>query len=143
MKIVNKDQFMRNLQRRLGIVPIKNAKRACHRAANLVRNEAVQSLLNDPKTGPTVQRYNPKRRHKTSAAGEAPASDTGFLANNITTEVVVVGKSVTGIVRASAPYAKHLEFGTSQMAARPFLHPAMQRMRDRIVAIFAKEGMIK
>lgn len=143
MKILNKDRFIEGLTRRLGKVPIKNAQRACFKSANLVRNTAVQSILTGPKSGPTVTRYNPKRSIKISAAGQAPASDTGFLANNITSEVVVAGKGVTGIVRASAPYAAHLEFGTSKMPARPFLQPALEKNKKKIIEIFLKEGMIK
>ena len=40
-------------------------------------------------------------------------------------------------------YAKHLEFGTTQMAARPFLQPALNKKAKKIVSIFKKEGLIK
>jgi len=40
-------------------------------------------------------------------------------------------------VIANAPYAAALEFGTRQIAARPFLRPAMQKHRSRLVTALA------
>ena len=57
-------------------------KRRVANAANLVRNTAVTSILRDPKTG-SIRADG----HVHSAAGEPPASDTGFLANSITTDL--------------------------------------------------------
>lgn len=143
MKLLNKREFFEQLQRRLGTVPLKNAKRACFKAANLVKNEAQKEILTGSKTGPVVTRYNPKRSIAISAPGEAPASDTGFLAANITSEVSVSAGIVRGIVRSSAPYSAYLEFGTQQMPARPFLQPALDKKAKAIQKIFEKEGMIK
>lgn len=36
-------------------------------------------------------------------------------------------------VRADAPYAVYVEFGTSRMAARPFLGPAVDDLRGRLL----------
>jgi HK97 gp10 family phage protein len=143
VKIVNKKAFYEKLNKRLGIVPVKNAQRACFKAANLVKNEAQKSILAGNKTGPVVTRYNPKRTIAISAPGEPPASDTGFLASNITSEVrTVQGNQVFGIVRSTAPYSAFLEFGTTKMAARPFLQPALDKSANKIKRIFEKEGMI-
>lgn len=143
MKILNKKEFYDKLNKRLGIVPVKNAQRACFKAANLVKNEAQKSILTGSKTGPVVTRYNPKRTIAISAPGEPPASDTGFLASNITSEVrTVQGNRVFGIVRSTAPYSAFLEFGTTKMAARPFLQPALDKSAKKIQRIFEKEGMI-
>ena len=48
-----------------------------------IRKEAVRSIQQDPKTGIVYQRYNPRRRHQSSAKGQSPASDTGFLVSQI------------------------------------------------------------
>ena len=51
--------------------------------AQEIRKEAVRSIQQDPKTGIVYQRYNPRRRHQSSAKGQSPASDTGFLVSQI------------------------------------------------------------
>jgi HK97 gp10 family phage protein len=142
--ILNRGEFFKKLERRLGIVPIKNAERACYKAANLVKNEAVKSILGGAKTGKTSKKYNPNRTHTASAPGESPASDTGALAKGIFAEVKTskAAKEVAGIVRATAPYSAHLEFGTRNMAARPYLQPALDKSAQRIIGIFKKEGII-
>ena len=77
-----------------------------------------------------------------SAPGQAPATDTGFLVSSIFSEVGIDRGDVVGFVRASAPYAVHLEFGTMNMAARPFFEPALMSERKKIKAIFMQEGVI-
>lgn len=66
------------------------------------------------------------KNHKPSQPGEAPNQDTGVLGNNIETvrrELLVVE------VSSNAPYSTPLEFGTSKMAARPFMAPARDKKR--------------
>ena len=142
MKIVNKRIFFSNLDKRFKEIPKRNLRRACQRAADVVRNEAVQSITGGSKTGETVRKYNPTRTHTQSAAGEPPASDTGFLVANITATTKAEGKKMIGEVKASAPYAVHLEFGTTAMQARPFLQPALEKNSKKIQAIFVSEGII-
>ena len=143
LKVINKQEFYRRLTKQLGVVPIKNAQRACFKSANLVKNEALKSISQGSPSGPVVTRYNPKRSLRISAAGEPPVTDTGFLVSNITTEVQTEGRRVTGIVRSQAPYSAFLEFGTQQMPARPFMQPALDKSANKIKRIFLKEGMIK
>ena len=143
LKVINKQEFYRRLTKQLGVVPIKNAQRACFKSANLVKNEAIKSISQGSPSGPVVTRYNPKRSLRISAAGEPPVTDTGFLVSNITTEVQTEGRRVTGIVRSQAPYSAFLEFGTQQMPARPFMQPALDKSANKIKRIFLKEGMIK
>ena len=142
MKIVNKRIFFSNLDKRFKEIPKRNLRRACQRAADVVRNEAVQSITGGSKTGDTVRKYNPTRTHTQSAAGEPPASDTGFLVANITATTKAEGKKIIGEVKASAPYAVHLEFGTTAMQARPFLQPALEKNSKKIQTIFVAEGII-
>lgn len=63
--------------------------------------------------------------HQASAPGEAPAIDTGYLANSMTAELL---NSETAIVYTNAEYAEELEFGGSKLAPRPFLQPAVSRV---------------
>jgi HK97 gp10 family phage protein len=41
------------------------------------------------------------------------------------------------IVGTNIEYAKYLEYGTSKMQARPFLLPALNRMKDQLMNIIA------
>ena len=101
-----------------------------------IRKEAVRSIQQDPKSGIIYQRYNPRRRHQASAKGEAPASDTGFLVSQIK---VKKKNPDEVIVESTAPYSAFLEFGTSQMGERPFMHPATMRAFPKIArAVFNK-----
>lgn len=116
-----------------------DAKQLVGRAANLVRNTAVNSILQGAKSGVTYSKYNPRRTHTASAAGEPPASDTGYLANNIHLTIDVDGLGAS--VESRADYSSYLEFGTTKMAARPFMHPALEENRPVIRRL--QQRMIK
>lgn len=62
------------------------------------------------------------RIHRASAPGQPPAEDTGKLYREITVRRL---KSGHYRVRFGARYAGFLEFGTSRMAARPYVLPAI------------------
>ena len=141
-KIANLEQFNKKLKKTLKEGAEKNVKRAVFRSTNLVRNTAVESILRGGKSGRVYEKYEPRRTHQASRAGEPPASDTGFLASQITTEVKLQEDKVVGQIIASAPYAKHLEFGTTNIMARPFMQPALQKNKKKILEIFKKEGVV-
>lgn len=63
-----------------------------------------------------------------SAAGEAPAVDTGALKNSINTTKIADAHYE---VHDGVEYGVHLEFGTEKMAARPFMLPAAERSANR------------
>lgn len=69
--------------------------------------------------------------HVPSRPGEPPNRDTGRLDTNIDAVLAKSGKSVRVISRA--PYSSFLEFGTSRVAERPFMRPALRRNRNRVV----------
>lgn len=70
--------------------------------------------------------------HVASSPGEAPNNDTGFLAANI--EATRTGE-LSSQVESKAEYGAALEYGTSKMAARPYMAPALQRKRKRILEL--------
>lgn len=107
-----------------------NLKALVGRAGNLVRNTAVQSINQGSKSGVSYIKYNPRRAHTASAAGQPPATDTGFLANNIVLDIDANGLGAN--VESRADYSTALEFGTSKMAARPFMHPALEENKPKI-----------
>lgn len=61
--------------------------------------------------------------HQASAPGEAPATDTGYLANSIGARMI--GRT-EGEVTVTAEYAAVLELGGVHMAPRPFFVPAVR-----------------
>ena len=85
--------------------------------------------------------------HQASAAGETPAVDTGRLRASITT-AWPGGRSQGGkdaiesppkefrrfVVRVgtNVEYGVYLELGTSKLAPRPFLRPALERHREEL-----------
>ena len=102
--------------------------------AQLIRGEAIKSIQTGAKSGRIYEKYNPRRTHRASAPGQAPASDTGNLVRNIA--VKMESRDQVAVV-SSAPYSQFLEFGTSKMLPRPFLFPATQRSKKKIaMAIF-------
>ena len=102
--------------------------------AQLIRGQAIRSIQTGPKSGRIYEKYNPRRTHRASAPGQAPASDTG----NLVSQIMVNQKSPDEIlVESNATYSSFLEFGTSKMLARPFLFPATERSRPKIAeAVF-------
>lgn len=95
-----------------------------------VRGEAIQSILAGNKSGKKYKRG--AKIHTASAAGEAPANDSGRLAGSIHT--IVSGDEALIIAgRGQVRYAKMLEYGTSKMAERPFMYPAVEKSKNWII----------
>ena len=61
--------------------------------------------------------------HRASAPGEAPATDTGNLANSIYSRML---GGAEGEIGSTAEYAAGLEFGGAHVAPRPSLGPAVK-----------------
>ena len=59
---------------------------------------------------------------KPSAPGQPPAVQTGRLRNSIVHQPATAG-NLFARAGTNVPYGKYLEFGTSKMAARPWLGP--------------------
>ena len=97
--------------------------------AQLIRGEAIKSIQQGAKSGIVYEKYNPRRTHRASAPGEAPASDTGNLVSKIT--VKQKSKNITN-VESNANYSAFLEYGTSKMQPRPFMLPAFEKSKKPI-----------
>jgi HK97 gp10 family phage protein len=100
------------------------------RGANMVRNTAVKSIQQHQSQGATYG------NHTASTAGNPPNSDTGYLASNIFVKKDNNGEGAS--VESRADYSQALEFGTSKMGARPFLQPALEENRRKIIQMYAK-----
>lgn len=83
---------------------------------------AIAGIQGGPKSGRTYG------NHTASAPGQYPASDTGRLAGSVRMELPQQG-NVTGRVGTAVAYGPMLEFGTSRMAARPWLLPSFERAK--------------
>ena len=76
--------------------------------------------------------------HQASAPGEAPAVDTGNLKNSIRAEAVGDGTREWS-VNVGAEYGAGLEFGTPEIAPRPYMRPAAEETRQKIDDVFREE----
>jgi HK97 gp10 family phage protein len=104
-------------------------------STQVLRTEAID-LMRAPKSGRLG--YSRRRSglvYRRSAAGEAPAVDTGDLMNSIVTDVVAYNgqRYITGEVIATEKYAAALEFGTPKMKARPFMRPALNKATKHLM----------
>lgn len=113
--------------------------REVNKGAFLIHKDATMSVQRGAKTGIVYTRGNSS--HQASAPGEAPAAqptswhrasnpDEPQLGTSITFEVDADGLGAA--VKTGNSYAPALEFGTSKMAARPFMHPAFEKNRAAI-----------
>lgn len=114
----------------------KQVEQIINLGANNVRNTAVKSINQRSSSGVTYTKYNPRRTHTASAAGQPPNTDTGYLANNI--YVVIDGDRMGADIESRADYSEALEFGTSKMQARPFMQPALEEERPKVRSLFAR-----
>ena len=71
-----------------------------------------------------------------SAVKRAPV-DTGALINSITANSALV-EPLTYRVQDGVNYGIFQELGTSKMAARPFLVPALEEWRDKFLKAFSE-----
>lgn len=84
-------------------------------AGNRIAVEAQISITDGAVSG---------ENHVPSFPGQPPNNDTGVLANNIETVQI---DPLTVEVSSNAPYSEELEFGSSRVAARPFMAPAARK----------------
>ncbi len=103
---------------------------ALRTGAFMVHKDAVDSLTASGKTGHIYSLTHPTRNHQASAPGEAPASDTGELRQGIIVVMDADGMGASVISRAK--YSAALEFGTIDMAPRPFMGPAYDKNKDAV-----------
>lgn len=90
---------------------------------------AKKSIVGGKKTGREYRRGSVV--HKASAAGEAPASNTGALLSSIVSNIGEVGSTVK--------HGLYLELGTKRMDERPFLRPAVDKHGPGIEAAVVRE----
>ena len=98
--------------------------RAVRATAQAIRNDAIISVKSHLSAGEVYTRGTVK--HVASKPGSPPNQDRGTLTRNIR---VTMNDDLTADVSSNAPYSAALEFRTSNMAARPFMTPAVEGQR--------------
>jgi len=82
------------------------------------------------RTGKRTGKHHRGLPRRSSAPGEAPKSQSGYLARSIKSSFSKKGGTSEGIVSASAPHALWLEYGDSRFntkyKARPFFRPTVE-----------------
>jgi len=109
-------------------------------AVNEVRNVTLETL-SGTRSGRTYKVPGTGRTYTASAPGEPPAVATAELRQNIKTSVGSEGKTVVGMVGTDKIQGKMTEFGTRNMAARPWLRVSFEKAMPKIRGIFGKKWM--
>lgn len=130
VKIEGMDALFADLKR-LGAVSKEAVVDTINDLAMDTQAKAVQGIQSGPASGRTYKRGNVT--HRASAAGQYPMSDTGRLASNVEFTVATIAKPQAE-VGTNILYGPHLEFGTSKMAARPWLMPSFIKAANGIEA---------
>lgn len=115
-------EFSRKLQRIAGTGKEKRIGQALFVAGEAIQIDAQISITNGAVSG---------KGHVPSKPGDPPKADTHLLADNIET---LQPAPLRVEVSSNAPYAVALEFGTSKMAERPYMRPALAKNRKELVA---------
>ncbi len=119
-------------------------KKATAENALMLESELKRVLTRGGRSGRKYKRGG--KTHTASAAGEAPASDSGQLARHMKHKIAKGGLSATiGLHDVNdVEYAAGLEFGTSKIKPRPLFRPVYKRllpaMRKRYEAA-ARRGL--
>jgi len=150
----------------LGEELLEELRRPCEDAvidATLMVHSAVKRMLSRPGKGIPYNRSKRGPPHVASAEGDPPAVDTGRLRNSIAfgpdestmeanseaelhkdevfrTDVHVRwdGDEAAQWIGTNLFYARPLEDGTSRVAARPYMRPAFESVRDAVEARLEK-----
>jgi HK97 gp10 family phage protein len=95
-------------------------------------NIMKKSITTGSKSG--NQYYSNGRRHQASSPGQSPANNTGELVKSISYKKTKNGSETI----IDAEYAGYLEYGTSKMRPRPFILPAIQKLKKDLLTLIKK-----
>jgi len=104
---------------------VREVEQALFAGGEAVAVEAQVSITEGSASGTSGGRH----QHTPSEPGQPPNNFTGTLAGNI--EVTRAGRLKVEVA-STALYSEYLEFGTSRMAARPFMAPAANAKRREV-----------
>lgn len=126
VKITGANSAQRRLVGLAGREKVLLVGNALYAAGEEIRAEAHISITQNSVSG---------KNHVPSKPGKPPSNDTGTLVSHINT---IQTAPLRVEVESVAPYAAALEYGTSKMAARPYMGPSARKKRKRAVALVEK-----
>ena len=109
--------------------------KAVQESTFMIHGAAVK-LIQDNSDGKAAIRFDPKRSVNVSRPGTPPNTDTGRLVQSIKFDFKKDG--LIGRIGSNLKYAKFLEFGTSNMSARPWLSTAVLVTSKEVAEVFRK-----
>jgi len=116
----------------------QTASKRMAEAVNVVRNTVLETLSGS-RSGRTYYVPGTKRAYTASAPGEPPAQATGQLRQSIKGTVEGEGRKVIGKVGTDKKYGPMLEFGTRNMAARPWLKISFEKALPKVKSILRRK----
>lgn len=125
-RITGQQTVKAKINRLVGQEKVALVGRALYVGGDMLRAHASRLITEGAVSG---------KNHVPSRPGQPPNEDTGMLRTNI--EVAQVAP-LRVEVSSNAPYSRALEYGTSKMAARPFMGPSVRAKRKDIVALVGK-----
>lgn len=121
------DRFKKRMANIRQLTP-REVTAALYAAGQAIEIDAEHSITDGSISG---------KGHIPSNPGEPPNADTRLLDSSIETVLVDGPEGGKVNVESNAPYAAHLEFGTSKMAERPYMRPAAERQRKKASELVA------
>lgn len=122
-KITGRERVTARLQGLAGEKAVRLVGQALFAGGEALRAEASHLITEGAVSG---------KNHVPSLPGHPPNEDTGHLR----TQIEVTQPAPLRVeVASNARYSAALEFGSSRMAARPFMGPATKRTRKTITAL--------
>lgn len=128
VKVVGRRVFTARLNRMASPEMVEEVGKALFVGANRIQVSAQHSITDGSISG---------KGHIPSRPGEPPNADTHALDRQIEAERT---GPLTAAVNSNDPKSAWLERGTSRMAARPFMLPALTRER-KAIATLVKEAV--
>ena len=104
-------------------------------AVNEIRNVAIETLSGS-RSGRQYKVPGTQKIYTASSPGQPPAVATGRLRQSVSTEITEGGK--VGAVGTNIDYGRMLEFGTKDIAARPWLRISFEKAGVAVKEIFTK-----
>ena len=131
-KVLNVDKFLKKAEKAADIFEL-NRNNAVKEGTLAIHSAAIK-IVSENEGGSRDVRYNPKRNVTVSKPGNPPHTDTGRLRQSIKFNY----KNGQGEVGSNYKVAAGLEFGTENMAPRPWLSKAVTEVSKDIGNIFEK-----
>ncbi len=109
-------------------------------AVQAVRTQVLETLSGQ-RSGRTYYVPGTRTTYTASAPGQPPAIATSDLFKSIKVTVKGVGRTVIGIVGTDQKHGKMLEFGTRNMAPRPWLKISFEKALPKIKSILGRKWL--